>query len=62
MFCFNGKANSIGFFSNRANHQTKLAFYDLNWNKLNYTWYNDDEKVIPKPKNLKLSEKLSQGF
>ena len=66
VFCFNGKVNSIGFFSNRVNHETKLAFYDLNWNKLNYTFYNIDEKVMPKPKNLKLlidlSEKLSQGF
>ena len=65
VFCFDGKVDTIAFFSERKK-RVKLAFYDLNWNKLNYTFYGYDKKIMPKPKNLdeliKLSEILSQGF
>ena len=65
IFCFDGKAKFIGFYSER-NINVKLAFYDLNWTKLNFTYYEEDEKIIPKPKNfeelIQISEILSQGF
>ena len=66
VFCFNGKAESIMFLSERKTG-LKMAFFDLNWNKLPFTYtfpYNPDN--IPRPKNLdlliSLSEKLSEGF
>lgn len=60
VYCFNGKAKNIGFFSNsRANW--KIAFYDLEWNKLNFYYnYKLDDKNIPKPKNLRLMIELSE--
>ena len=66
VYCFNGKANSIGFFSDTKKNW-KIAFYDLEWNKLNYYYnYKFDEKIIPKPKYLNLlieiSEKIAKNF
>jgi len=47
--------------------KTKKSFYDLNWNKLNYTSnYPFNKEIIHKPKNLdlliELAEKLAVGF
>ena len=44
-----------------------MAFYDLNWNKLPFTYsFPRNEDDITKPKNLELliqlSEKLAEGF
>ena len=50
VFCFEGRVESIGFFSER-NKIVKLAFYDLNWNKFNFTFYAKDEKIMPKTKS-----------
>lgn len=66
VFCFNGKAESIMFLSERK-HGLKMAFYDLNWKKLPFVYsYPINKMNIPKPKNLdlliKLSEKLAEGF
>lgn len=66
VFCFNGKADSIMFLSERQKG-LKMAFYDLNWNKLPFTYsFPRNEDDIPKPKNLELliqlSEKLAEGF
>lgn len=66
VFCFNGKAESIMFLSERK-HGLKMAFYDLNWNKLPFVYtYPRNEADIPKPQNLELliqlSEKLAEGF
>jgi len=66
VFCFNGKAESIMFLRDRK-RKLKMSFYDLNWNKLNYTYtYQMDDTTIPKPKNLELlvelAEKLAEGF
>lgn len=66
VFCFNGKAESIMFLSERK-QGLKMSFYDLNWQKLPFVYsYPRNEIEIPKPKNLdlliQLSEKLSQGF
>ena len=66
VYCFNGKAKNIGFFSNTRSNW-KMAFYDLEWNKLNFYYnYDLDEKNITKPKDLKLmielSEKLAKDF
>lgn len=66
VFCFNGKAESIMFLSERK-QGLKMAFYDLNWNKLPFVYtYPRNEAEVPKPKNLELliqlSEKLAEGF
>ena len=66
VFCFNGKAESIMFLSNRKSH-LKMSFYDLNWNKLDYVYsYPLNNDIFPKPKNLnlliELAEKLATGF
>lgn len=66
VFCFNGRAESIMFLSERAKG-LKMAFYDLNWNKLPYTYsYQRNEATVPPPKNLKkliaLAERLASGF
>ena len=66
VFCFNGKATSIMFLSERQKG-LKMAFYDLNWNKLPFTYsFPRNEADIPKPQNLdlliQLSEKLAEGF
>ena len=66
VFCFNGKAESIMFLSERK-QGLKMAFYDLNWNKLPFVYtYPRNEAEVPKPQNLelliKLSEKLAEGF
>ena len=66
VFCFNGKAESIMFLSERKTG-LKMAFYDLNWNKLPFTYsFPRNEENIPKPKNLdlliELAETLAEGF
>ncbi|KAL6632501.1 TupA-like ATPgrasp-domain-containing protein [Neocallimastix sp. 'constans'] len=66
VFCFNGKAESIAVYSDRKTN-VKMSFYDLNWNKLDYTSsYPLNKEMVPKPKNLKLlielAEKLTEGF
>ncbi|MDY6993883.1 MAG: ATP-grasp fold amidoligase family protein [Pseudomonadota bacterium] len=66
VFCFDGKANSVMFLSERQ-HGLKMAFYDLQWNKLPFVYsYPQNDKEIPRPKNLDLmiglSEKLSAEF
>ena len=66
VFCFNGKAESIMFLSERVK-RLKMAFFDRKWNKLPFVYdhlRNEDE--IPCPDNLDellhLSEKLAEGF
>ena len=66
VFCFNGKANSIMYLSERKKG-LKMAFYDLNWNKLPFVYtYPRNEETIERPQNLdlliSLAEKLSTGF
>lgn len=66
VFCFGGKAQSIMFLSERKTG-LKMAFYDLNWQKLPFVYsYPRNEAEVPKPKNLnlmvQLAEKLAQGF
>lgn len=66
VFCFNGKAESIMFLSER-NKGLKMAFYDLSWNKLPISYsFPRNEEDVPAPQNLKqlieLSEKLAVGF
>lgn len=66
VFCFNGKAESIMFLSERKTG-LKMAFYDLQWNKLPFTYsFPRNPEDIPKPQNLdlliSLAEKLSEGF
>ena len=66
VFCFDGKAESVMFLSNRQ-QELRMSFYDLQWNKLPFVYshpQNLDE--VPKPKNLELminlAEKLAEGF
>ena len=66
VYCFNSKAKNIGYFSNTRSIW-KIAFYDLEWNKLNFYYnYILDDKYIKKPKYLKLmielSEKIAKDF
>ena len=66
VFCFDGRAESVMFLSERK-QGLKMAFYDLNWNKLPFVYsYPQNEKPIPKPEKLELlielAEKLAAGF
>lgn len=66
VLCFNGKAESILFISERENG-AKKAFFDLDWNRLPiWSDFPGIEKEVEKPKNLELiielAEKLSKGF
>ena len=66
IYCFNGRVESIAFLSAKKKFR-RIAFYDTNWNRLNYTdTYPPFEYEIPKPKKLKemveISQKLSKGF
>lgn len=66
VFCFNGKAESIAFLSERAK-ELKMSFYDLEWNRLPFgAGHPIHEEPIPKPENLKLmiqlAEQLAEGF
>ena len=66
IYCFNGRVESIAFLSGKKKFR-RIAFYDTNWNRLNYTdTYPSFEYEIPKPKKLKemveISQKLSKGF
>lgn len=66
VFCFDGKANSIFFVTERSTEK-RLSFYDTDWNRLPFAYSNKRHlSSVPPPKNLKrlieASEKLSQGF
>ena len=66
VFCFNGKAESIMFLSERR-RELKMAFYNLQWEKLPFVYsYPQNPDEIPKPTNLelmiRLAEKLAEGF
>ena len=66
VFCFNGKAEHVMYLSERK-HGLKMAFFDLEWNKLDFTYsFPKNEAEIKKPANLdlliSLSEKLAEGF
>jgi len=66
LYCFDGRVESIAFLSGKKKFR-RIAFYDPQWNRLNYTdTYPAFENEIPKPKNLKtmieISSKLSKGF
>lgn len=66
IYCFDGRVESIAFVSG-FNKERRIAFYDTEWNRLNYTdTYPPFDYEIPKPKKLKemieISQKLSKGF
>lgn len=66
IYCFNGKAESILFCSDRENG-VRFDEYDLDWNRLDYTTekYKSGKK-FRRPKNLekmiKIAEELSRGL
>lgn len=67
--CFNGEPKVILVCSDRdgINHP-KYAYYDLNWNKLNYSvmFNGEDDIDYPKPKHfdemIEISRKLAKPF
>ena len=66
IYCFDGRVESIAFLSGK-NEFRRIAFFDTQWNRLNYTdTYPAFEYEIPKPKRLnemlEISKKLSKGF
>lgn len=66
VFCFDGKAESVMFLSERK-IGLKMAFYDKEWHKLPFVYsYPRNEDEICRPNNLEhilgLAEKLSHGF
>ena len=66
IYCFDGRVESIAFVSG-FKKERRIAFYDTEWNRLNYTdTYPAFNYEIPKPKKLKemveISQKLSKGF
>ena len=66
-YCFDGRVESIAFVSG-FKKERRLAIYDTEWNRLNYTTntYPEFDYEIPKPKKLKemikISQLLSKGF
>lgn len=66
-WCFNGKPMYIQFLSERNVGGLKMAFFDTEWNKLDFV-YNHPllSHPVEKPDNLdemlKIAETLSQGF
>lgn len=66
VYCFDGRVESIAFLSGKKTFR-RIAFFDSQWNRLNYTdTYPPFEKKIPKPNKLnemiKISQILSKGF
>ena len=66
-FCFDGKVLYIEFLSGRNLSGLKVAFYNRQWEKQNFTSSRPlDTKTIPKPAKLELmiqlAEKLSAEF
>ena len=66
VYCFDGRVESIAFLSGKKKLR-RIAFYDIQWNRLNYTdTYPSFEYEIPKPQKLnemiEISQKLSKGF
>lgn len=66
IWCFNGKPALIIFLAER-NIALKMAFYDLDWNLLPFTYsYPQYEKMVTKPNNLDemltIAAKLSKDF
>ena len=66
VYCFDGRVESIAFLSG-IKKERRIAFFDTEWNRLNYTDTYPAFKIeIPKPKKLKemveISQKLSKGF
>lgn len=66
-WCFNGKVKYIQFLSERYTNGLKMAFFDTNWQKQDFTYgvplYS---KNVPRPDNLEemiaVVEKLAAGF
>ena len=66
VYCFNGRVESIAFLSGKKKFR-RIAFFDSQWHKLNYTdTYPPFKKNIPKPLKLnemiKICQILSKGF
>lgn len=66
LFCFDGRVKYIMFLAERKTG-LKMAFYDREWNKLDFTYtYPRYEKEVKKPNKLNelinLAEKVSKGF
>jgi len=66
-FCFNGEPKFMFIAAERATHETKFNFYDLNYNLLKVKQhYPNTDYVIEKPKNfskmINLAKKLSKDI
>ena len=66
VWCFGGKAHFIQYLAER-HHGLKMAFYDLDWNKLPFISNHEQlEGDVEKPTNLDelvaISEQLAEGF
>ena len=63
VWCFHGKAHYILYITDR-HIGTRLAFFDLNWNKM--PWGNPLTRNVEKPNNLeeliRIAEKLAADF
>lgn len=67
IFCFEGKAKYIEVVTGREKEEVFYEYYDLNWNKCNFTKNKYLSKnILSKPNNLgemiKIAEKLSSEF
>ena len=64
-FCFNGEIDSVMVCLDRENGKPKFVFFDLDWNRLNYQ-YVEENILIEEPKNFSemksIVKKLSRGF
>lgn len=66
-WCFNGKPMYIQFLSERNISGLKMAFFDTEWNKLDFVYDHPRlRRDVEKPENLdemlKIAETLSNGF
>lgn len=67
VFCFHGEPKYIWCINGSHKENCKAAFYDLNWNKQDFSYgYPLDEEMAPRPRNLEkmieLSRILSSDF
>ena len=62
--CFNGKVKFVLICSGRAQHSADYIYYDLNWNKLDFSKTASPEFPMPKSfrKMIEISEHIALDF
>ena len=60
IFCFNGEPKLMYIATDRAIHETKFDFFDMDFNHIDMRQhYPNSEKILHKPKNFELMKELA---